>query len=96
MYGGRPMQINSWYRDPATNAAVGGCVYVPPFVRRCGRFYLPRVLAPSMFMLALIPGGGQRRARQRGPVLPILTCVDIGLAGAINAAGPMAQELEIQ
>jgi uncharacterized protein YcbK (DUF882 family) len=24
MYGNRPMQINSWYRDPATNAAVGG------------------------------------------------------------------------
>ena len=24
MYGDRPMQINSWYRDPATNAAVGG------------------------------------------------------------------------
>jgi len=24
MYGDKPMQINSWYRDPATNAAVGG------------------------------------------------------------------------
>ena len=24
MYGNKPMQINSWYRDPATNAAVGG------------------------------------------------------------------------
>ena len=24
LYGDRPMQINSWYRDPATNAAVGG------------------------------------------------------------------------
>jgi hypothetical protein len=24
MYGSKPMQINSWYRDPATNAAVGG------------------------------------------------------------------------
>lgn len=24
MYGDRPIQINSWYRDPATNAAVGG------------------------------------------------------------------------
>ncbi|NER83545.1 MAG: DUF882 domain-containing protein [Leptolyngbya sp. SIO1D8] len=24
MFGGRPIQINSWYRDPATNAAVGG------------------------------------------------------------------------
>jgi uncharacterized protein YcbK (DUF882 family) len=24
MYGNRPMRINSWYRDPATNAAVGG------------------------------------------------------------------------
>lgn len=23
-YGGKPIQINSWYRDPATNAAVGG------------------------------------------------------------------------
>ncbi|MFQ4139582.1 D-Ala-D-Ala carboxypeptidase family metallohydrolase [Nodosilinea sp. PGN35] len=24
MYGDKPLQINSWYRDPATNAAVGG------------------------------------------------------------------------
>jgi hypothetical protein len=24
MYGNKPIQINSWYRDPATNAAVGG------------------------------------------------------------------------
>ncbi|MFH7244643.1 MAG: D-Ala-D-Ala carboxypeptidase family metallohydrolase [Spirulina sp.] len=24
MYGDRPIRINSWYRDPATNAAVGG------------------------------------------------------------------------
>ena len=24
MFGNRPMQINSWYRDPVTNAAVGG------------------------------------------------------------------------
>ena len=24
MYGNRPIRINSWYRDPATNAAVGG------------------------------------------------------------------------
>jgi uncharacterized protein YcbK (DUF882 family) len=24
MYGGRPMGINSWYRDPTTNAAIGG------------------------------------------------------------------------
>jgi uncharacterized protein YcbK (DUF882 family) len=24
MYGDRPMKINSWYRDPATNAAIGG------------------------------------------------------------------------
>jgi len=24
MFGNRPIQINSWYRDPATNAAVGG------------------------------------------------------------------------
>jgi uncharacterized protein YcbK (DUF882 family) len=23
-YGGVPIQVNSWYRDPATNAAVGG------------------------------------------------------------------------
>jgi hypothetical protein len=32
MYGDRPMQINSWYRDPATNAAVGGASPVSPFV----------------------------------------------------------------
>jgi uncharacterized protein YcbK (DUF882 family) len=24
LYGNKPLQINSWYRDPATNAAVGG------------------------------------------------------------------------
>ena len=23
-FGDRPIQVNSWYRDPATNAAVGG------------------------------------------------------------------------
>lgn len=27
MFGGRPIQINSWYRDPVTNSAVGGAEY---------------------------------------------------------------------
>lgn len=27
MFGNRPIQINSWYRDPITNEAVGGVIY---------------------------------------------------------------------
>jgi uncharacterized protein YcbK (DUF882 family) len=49
MYGDKPLQINSWYRDPRTNAAVGGASMSRHLVGDAVDFVVPGVRCSDVY-----------------------------------------------
>jgi uncharacterized protein YcbK (DUF882 family) len=49
MYGDKPIKINSWYRDPATNAAVGGASMSRHLVGDAVDFVVPGVRCSDVY-----------------------------------------------
>ncbi len=59
MYGDRPIRINSWYRDPATNAAVGGARFSRHLSGDAVDFVIPGVSCFNVYA-RLSPWWGNR------------------------------------
>jgi hypothetical protein len=59
MYGDKPLRINSWYRDPATNAAVGGASMSRHLVGDAVDFVVPGVRCSDVYA-RLNPWWGNR------------------------------------
>jgi uncharacterized protein YcbK (DUF882 family) len=59
MYGDRPIRINSWYRDPATNAAVGGARFSRHLAGDAVDFVIPGVNCFNVYA-RLSPWWGNR------------------------------------